>query len=235
MPRKTRARRTIPSSSPSPPSFDRERFPSEKNQELFGKLNLRRKIWAERSVLEFFSNISIRIYDSNTLVKSWIRGVEYTITPQVVADALGVPLVRNLVYPYDESPELSDVLSYITRTSVQWGSDPRITSAELSGLHYLFFRIACHSIWPICHVHTILLRGLAGEDVPDPVGDDVATTDVPPPPSADFDVRRTLETVMTVQAAHSQILVDLLDEIRALRADFARLHSPSPPPFDGDL
>ena len=58
---------------------------------------------------------------------------------------------------------------------------------------------------------------------------------VPPPPSADFDVRRTLETVMTVQVAHGQILVDLLDEMRALRADFARLHSPSPPPFDGDL
>ena len=77
--------------------------------------------------------------------------------------------------------------------------------------------------------------GLAGEDVTDPVGDDAAAADVPPPPSADFDVRRTLETVMTVQAAHGQILVDLLDEFRALRADLARLHSPSPPPFDDDL
>nr|POE73535.1 hypothetical protein CFP56_42685 [Quercus suber] len=40
---------------------------------------------------------------------------------------------------------------------------------------------------------------------------------------------------VTVQAAHGHILVDLLDEIRALRADFAHLHSSSPPPFDGDL
>lgn len=72
----------------------------------------------------------------------------------------------------------------------------------------------------------------AGEDVPDLVGDAAV---VPPPPSDDFDVRRTLETVMTVQAAHGQILVDLLDEIRALRADFAHLHSPSPPPFDDGL
>ena len=40
---------------------------------------------------------------------------------------------------------------------------------------------------------------------------------------------------MTVQAAHGQILVDLLDEIRALRADLAHLRSPSPPSFDDGL
>ena len=49
MPRKTRANRTS-TSTPSP-SFDRERFLSEKNQEAFKKLNLRRNIWAERKVL----------------------------------------------------------------------------------------------------------------------------------------------------------------------------------------
>ena len=41
----------------------------------------------------FYSNLSIHVYDSNTLAKSWIRGVEFTITPSVVADALGVPVV----------------------------------------------------------------------------------------------------------------------------------------------
>ena len=51
MPRKTRARRTIPTPTPSPPTFDSERFPCEKNQEIFETLNLNRKIWAERSVL----------------------------------------------------------------------------------------------------------------------------------------------------------------------------------------
>nr|POE78238.1 cinnamyl alcohol dehydrogenase 1 [Quercus suber] len=50
---------------------------------------------------------------------------------------------------------------------------------------------------------TVLL-GLAGEDIPIPVGDDAAAADVPPSPSADFDVRRTLETVMTVQQAHGR-------------------------------
>ena len=44
-------------------------------------------------IREFYLNLSIHVYVSNTLVKSWIRGVEYTITPKVVADALGVPLV----------------------------------------------------------------------------------------------------------------------------------------------
>ena len=47
----------------------------------------------------FFSNLSCHIYDSNTLVRSWIRGVEFIITPRVVADALGVPVVKEPVYP----------------------------------------------------------------------------------------------------------------------------------------
>ena len=36
-------------------------------------------------IREFFSNLSCHIYDSKTLVRSWIRGVEFTITPRVVA------------------------------------------------------------------------------------------------------------------------------------------------------
>ena len=43
-------------------------------------------------IKEFFSNLFCHIYDSNTLVRSWIRGVEFTITPRVVAEALGVPV-----------------------------------------------------------------------------------------------------------------------------------------------
>ena len=44
-----------------------------------------------------------------------------------------------------------------------------------------------------------------------------ATTAVPlPSTSDDFDICRTLETVMTVQVAHGQLLVDMLDELRAL-------------------
>ena len=75
--------------------------------------------------------------------------------------------------------------------------------------------------------------GPAREAVPDPAG--AAAAAVPPPPSNDFDVRRTLKTVMPVQAVHGQILVDLLDEIRALRANLAHLRSPSPPPFDDGM
>ena len=38
---------------------------------------------------------------------------------------------------------------------------------------------------------------------------------------------------MTIQAAYGQILVDMLDELRALRADLEHLRrSPPPPPFD---
>ena len=112
-------------------------------------------------IREFYSNLSIHVYDSNTLVKSWIRGVEFTITPSVMVDALGVPVVHHPVYPYDESPPLDDIMLYITGTSIRWGFDPWITSAELTKTTYLFFRIACHSLWPISHLHTIPLEQCA--------------------------------------------------------------------------
>ena len=97
-------------------------------------------------IREFFSNLSYHIYDSNTLVRSWIRGVEFTITPRVVAKALGVPVVTEPVYPYAKSPPIDVVMSHITGSSIQWGFDPQITSSALSKTAYLFLRVACHSL-----------------------------------------------------------------------------------------
>ena len=76
-------------------------------------------------------------------------------------------------------------------------------------------------------------RGASSSGVPHPsssIGVDVVETstaaaddDVPPlTASDDFDIRCTLNHVLTVQAAHGQILVDMLDEIRALRAELAQ-------------
>ena len=268
-------------------------------------------------IREFFSNLSCHIYDSNTIVRSWIRGVEFTITPKVVGEALGVSVVSDPVYPYDESPPIDVVMSHITRSSIQWGSDPRITSSALSKTAYLFLKVACHSLWPISHLHTISLercvflyafmfgafisfphlflrslnkvhrsstighalihpifihrillflgitdfptgepihvvgplgatflrqraahlrvdpsspRGASFSGVPPPpsIGAvaetfGTAAADVPPPTTLDdSDIRRMLDHVLTVQAAQGQILVDVLDEIRGLRADLAR-------------
>ena len=189
MPRKTRANRTPSFSSVSPSRS--QLFRNDHCREVFKKLNCKRKIWAERSVIldevnpaikanlesqgwllllevdhpppttlirDFFSNLSCHVYDSNTLVRSWRRGVEFTIIPRVVADALRVSVVREPVYPYEESSPLDDVMSYITRSFIQWGSDPQITSVKLSKTAYLFFGIACHSLWPISHLHTIPLE-----------------------------------------------------------------------------
>ena len=85
-------------------------------------------------------------------------------------------------------------------------------------------------------------RGASFSSVPFPPSSTVAAetsgataaTDVPlPTTSDDSDIRRTLDYVLTVQAAQGQVLVDILDEIRGLRADLARFRSSSsPPPFD---
>ena len=189
MPRKTKANR-IPSTPSMSPSRS-QLFKNDSCRKAFEKLNSKRKIWAERSVIldevdpairanlesrgwlslleidypspttlirEFFSNLSCHVYDSNTLVRSWIRGVEFTITPKVVANSLGVSVVREPVYPYAEAPPLDVVMSHITRSSIQWGSDPQITFSALSETAYLFLRVACHSLWPISHIHTIPLE-----------------------------------------------------------------------------
>ena len=56
-----------------------------------------------------------------------------------------------------------------------------------------------------------------------------ADADVPPSTvSDDSDIRRTLDHVLTIQVAHGQILVDVLDEIRALHVELAQFR---PPPF----
>ena len=49
-----------------------------------------------------------------------------------MAEALWVPVVTEPVYPYAEAPPLDVVMSYITGSSIQWGSDPQITSSALS-------------------------------------------------------------------------------------------------------
>ena len=103
MPRKTKANR-IPSTPSMSPSRS-QLFKNDSCRKAFEKLNSKRKIWAERSVIldevdpairanlesrgwlslleidypssitlirEFFSNLSYHVYDSNTLVRSWI-------------------------------------------------------------------------------------------------------------------------------------------------------------------
>ena len=75
-----------------------------------------------------------------------------------MAEVFGVPVIMESVYPYAEAPPLDVVMSYITGSSIQWGFDPRITSSALSETTYLFLRVACHSLWPISHLHTIPLE-----------------------------------------------------------------------------
>ena len=66
---------------------------------------------------------------------------------------------------------------------------------------------------------------------------DPVAIDVPPlSTSDDSDIWHMLEIVMTIQVAHGQILVDMLDELRALRLDLEHLRRTSlPPPFDDGL
>ena len=106
----------------------------------------------------------------------------------------------------------------ILKKKNKWGFDPQITSVELTETAYLFFRIACHSLWPISHLHTIPLErcvflyafgvvppppSSTGADMAEVSGAATADGDVPPlTTSDDSDIRRTLDHVLTVQAPH---------------------------------
>ena len=63
-----------------------------------------------------------------------------------MGEALGVSVVSDPFYPYDESPPIDVVMSHITGSSIQWVSNPRIMSSALSKTAYLFLRVACHSL-----------------------------------------------------------------------------------------
>ena len=73
-----------------------------------------------------------------------------------------------------------------------------------------------------------------GADTVEASGAAAANADVPSPTTSDdSDIRRTLNHVLTIQAAHGKILVDVLIEIHALRAELAQFRRSSPPPpFD---
>ena len=66
----------------------------------------------------------------------------------------------------------------------------------------------------------------------DPTGDDDETTDptITPP----FSLHATMESFMTTQAAHGQLLDELITELVALLANFSEYRSVFPPsaPFD---
>ena len=59
------------------------------------------------------------------------------------------------MYPYIEFPPIDDIMSLFTSTTISWGTNPRVTTHELTELNYFFFRISCNSIWSISHIHTI--------------------------------------------------------------------------------
>ena len=56
------------------------------------------------------------------MIPTPLLGVGYEvfiITPRVVAEALGVPVVTKPVYPYAESPPIDVVMSHIIGSSIQ--------------------------------------------------------------------------------------------------------------------
>ena len=64
--------------------------------------------------------------------------------------------------------------------------------------------------------------------------DPIATVDPPPSTTSSSSMCTMLETCLIVQVAHRHILLDLLNEVAALRVDLvdARGASPPAPPSD---
>ena len=107
-------------------------------------------------IREFYSNLSIYSeVTSGPYLTSWIRGQEFTISKQIVFEVLGVPLVCKPTYPYIDFPPVDDIMSLLCGRSISWGTEPRINCCEFTELNSLYFRISCHNIYPISHVHIV--------------------------------------------------------------------------------
>ena len=56
----------------------------------------------------------------------------------------------------------------------------------------------------------------SGDPTTEEYVDLTAAVDPPPSSSSDSSIRSMLDTIMTIQAAHGQILLDVLNELQAL-------------------
>ena len=74
----------------------------------------------------------------------------------------------------------------------------------------------------------------SGDPTTEAYVDPTAAAAPPPSTSNDSSIRRMLDTVKTVQAAHGQVLVDVLTELQALCADLASISWSPPPPLFHD-
>ena len=76
----------------------------------------------------------------------------------------------------------------------------------------------------------------SGDPTTEDFVDPTVAMDPPPSSSGDSSIYSMLETIMTVQAAYGQLLLDVLSELHALRVDLAstRGSTPQPPPFDDE-
>ena len=63
-------------------------------------------------IRELYSNLSVYSEDTGGhYLTTWICGREFTISKQVVFEALGVAIVHKLVYPYTEFLVVDDMMS----------------------------------------------------------------------------------------------------------------------------
>ena len=59
--------------------------------------------------------------------------------------------------------------------------------------------------------------------------DPTAVMDPPPSTSNDSSLRAMLDTVLTIQSANGQLLLDVLNEVTALQAELAVARGSTPP------
>ena len=64
--------------------------------------------------------------------------------------------------------------------------------------------------------------------------DPTAVVDPPPSTSSDSSLRTMLDTVLTIQSAHGQLLLDVLNEVTALQVELAVARGSSPPASPSD-
>lgn len=94
-------------------------------------------------------------FDNYNFLKVWLRVKSFKITFRVIYEALVVPLVSdaNSTYSSTFEPFIDDVLTLLWSYNTIWDGSANVPTSMLTNEYVFLYRIVCHNIWPISHIH----------------------------------------------------------------------------------
>lgn len=94
-------------------------------------------------------------FDNSNFIIVWLRVKSFKITFRVIYEALVVPFVSDADSTYSSTSEffINDVLILLWSHNTIWDGSVNVPTSMLTNEYVVLYRIVCHNIWPISHIH----------------------------------------------------------------------------------